>query len=184
MKTSTTDTIVCFGNSLTEGAGVSLQESYPSLLATRIGRPVINAGTAGDMTHDGLRRIARDVLSHRPELVVLEFGANDFLWELPVQETFDNLTTMIRQLQHAGASVVLVEVRMGWWLQDAPDHFERVASETGCALVPHVLGQISTDASLLSDAVHPNAAGYVLMAQRIGDVVEPLLSQEQHNAHG
>jgi lysophospholipase L1-like esterase len=68
-------TLVCFGDSLTEGA---IGASYVELLRQRLpGARVVNAGINGDTTLNLLRRIDRDVARHRPDLIVLLVGMND-----------------------------------------------------------------------------------------------------------
>lgn len=68
-------TLVCFGDSLTEG---TIGASYVELLRQRLpGSRVINAGINGDTTLNLLRRVDRDVAPHRPDLVLLLVGLND-----------------------------------------------------------------------------------------------------------
>ena len=103
--------IVAFGDSLTAGLGVQAHDSYPAQLQRRLDDLgyhylVVNAGVSGDTTAGGLRRVPW-ILNNKPELVILELGANDGLRGLPVDQTKSNLRRIIRQLQEAGATVVL-----------------------------------------------------------------------------
>src|SRR5689334_6298497 len=73
--------IVCFGDSLTAGFGVDPGKSYPEDLQQELDRRgyhyrVVNLGISGDTTQDGLARLPL-VLAENPQIVVLEFGAND-----------------------------------------------------------------------------------------------------------
>lgn len=70
---------VFFGDSITAGQGVSAHLSFVSLVAARMHPEwmVINAGLPGDTTHTALDRMTRDALKPRPDLLVLQFGAND-----------------------------------------------------------------------------------------------------------
>ena len=72
---------------------------------------MINAGVSGDTTAGGLRRVAW-ILNNKPELVILELGANDGLRGLPVDQTKSNLRQIIRQLQEAGTTVVLAGMKL------------------------------------------------------------------------
>jgi len=77
-----TPTLVAFGDSITEAAGVTAPNSWTVLLERRLaedGTPfrVINSGIGGNTTVIGLARIDADVLPHRPDLVTIEFGLND-----------------------------------------------------------------------------------------------------------
>jgi len=103
--------IVCFGDSLTAGAGLDPSQSYPELLQKELDARgyryrVVNDGVSGDTTQDGLARLSM-VLAEKPAVVVLEFGANDGLRGQPVAATEANLKQMIEGLQKGGAKVVL-----------------------------------------------------------------------------
>lgn len=101
-SSSTLDTrprIVAFGDSLTAGLGVSAEESYPAQLQRRLDvlgytYRVINAGVSGDTTAGGLRRVSW-ILTNKPDLVILELGANDGLRGLSVDQTQHNLREII-----------------------------------------------------------------------------------------
>ena len=85
------ETIICFGDSLTEGVGASAGDDYPSVLSRQLGSPVINAGVRGDTTAAALERLADQVLNKNPRLVILLLGGNDFLRQRPRRETRQNL---------------------------------------------------------------------------------------------
>ena len=75
--------IVAFGDSLTAGLGVGIEDAYPARLQRRLDEQsvryrVINAGVSGDTTAGGLRRLDW-MLKSRPAIVILELGANDGL---------------------------------------------------------------------------------------------------------
>src|SRR5215831_15282300 len=91
--------ILAFGDSLTAGHGVELQESYPSQLQRLLDQRgykyhVVNAGISGDTTGGGLSRMDAALQFH-PKVVVLELGANDGLRGLPLRQAAGNLETMI-----------------------------------------------------------------------------------------
>jgi lysophospholipase L1-like esterase len=73
------ETIICFGDSLTEGVGAGEGEDYPSVLSRQLASPVVNAGRRGDTTADALQRLSDTVLIKNPRLVILLLGGNDFL---------------------------------------------------------------------------------------------------------
>jgi acyl-CoA thioesterase-1 len=80
--------VVCFGDSLTAGAGLDPSQSYPEVLQKELdargyGYRVVNEGVSGDTTQDGVARLPM-VLADKPAIVVLEFGANDGLRGQPV----------------------------------------------------------------------------------------------------
>ena len=167
--------IVCFGDSLTQGEGASPGHDYPSLLAQALGQPVINAGVNGNTTRDALERLETDVLSKRPRLVIVEFGANDFLRQLPWRETFANLDAVVQRIQARGAMVVLLGVQPGIVGDAAREEFRQIARARRAAFVPNILDGILTDPSLKSDSLHPNDRGYEKITKRVLRTVKPLL---------
>ena len=103
--------IVAFGDSLTAGFGVEPGLSYPDYLQKEIDQrglhwQVVNQGTSGDTTTDGLNRVG-DVIAAKPAIVIVEFGGNDGLRGLPLATTRANLDRIISQLKSAGIRVVL-----------------------------------------------------------------------------
>ncbi len=125
--------IVAFGNSLTAGFGVAPDQAYPARLERKLraaGYPhrVINAGVSGETTAGGLRRVDR-VLQLKPQIVILELGANDGLRGLPLGEVRANLEQIIRRLKAAGCRVVLAGMRL-------PPNYGPAYTEGFAALYP------------------------------------------------
>ncbi len=171
------ETLICFGDSLTEGVGASRGEDYPSVLARELGRPVINAGRRGDTTAKALARLADDVLERNPRLVVVLLGGNDFLRQIPLAETRKKLEEIVRGIQTRGAIVVLAGLKLGLFTDEYSPMFQEVASEYGAVYAPQVLKDILSDSRLKSDAIHPNAAGYRLIAARLAEKIIPVLRE-------
>lgn len=112
-------TIVCFGDSITEGTPhVAEQDTFCRLLERRLNMRVacpervtcINSGVGGENTAEGLARIDKTVLDHRPHLVVVEFGLNDIRYEpektIGPEQFADNLREIHRRITAAGARVI------------------------------------------------------------------------------
>jgi acyl-CoA thioesterase I len=167
--------IVCFGDSLTSGVGATEGNEYPALLAKMLGTEVINAGAAGDTTIDALRRLPGDVLRRDPRMVIVEFCGNDFLQQIPVQDTLRNIDAMVAAIKHKGAMVALVEVKAGYFEDEYLAGFKEIAKKRQAVLIPNILGGILLNPSLKSDGLHPNDAGYRLMAERIYGKIRRLL---------
>jgi len=170
-------TIICFGDSLTEGVGAGQGEDYPSVLSRFIAAPVVNAGHRGDTTADALNRLARDVLEKNPRLVILLLGGNDFLRQVPVGDTRKNLETIVQRIQEHGAMVVITGMKLGLFTDEYGAMMENIAEKFGALLVPQVTKGILTDSKLKSDPIHPNGAGYRLIAERVAEKVKPLLAR-------
>ena len=163
-----TDAVVlAFGDSITYGSGARPEESYPAVLEQLIGKRVVNAGVPGEVTDEGKARLPALLDEHRPALVIICLGGNDFLRHLDVATTEANLREMVRTAQERGCGVLLVAVpRLGFGLE-VPSLYERVASDAGIPLEEKSLKRILADNSLKSDPIHPNAAGYRQLAERI-----------------
>ena len=80
------NSIVCFGDSLTQGYGSSEGNTYPYFLQQLTNLPVINKGINGNTSKNGLNRID-DILQFKNSLVIVEFGANDFFQQISISET-------------------------------------------------------------------------------------------------
>jgi len=171
------DTIVCFGDSLTEGVGAEPGDAYPTVLSRLLGMRVLNAGRRGNTTAQALARIHGSVLSQDPRLVILLLGGNDFLRQVPARETRTNLKEIVRQIQGHGAMVAIAGIKLGFFTDEYGPLFEETAAELGAFYIPQVMKGIFNDAKLRSDQIHPNSAGYRLMAERIAERIKPLLDE-------
>lgn len=167
--------IMCFGDSLTRGYGATTGHDYPSLLAADLGREVVNAGRDGDTTASALARLQQDVLAWEPRLVIVGLGGNDVLQQLPQSTSMQNLDTIVSHIVNAGAMVVLVHAKFGLFDDPYIDGFKSIAKEHGALIVEDVLDDILGRPSRMYDQIHPNDAGYALVAERISAVVKPLL---------
>ncbi len=108
--------ILAFGDSLTAGFGVDLQDSYPARLQRLLDEKgyrykVVNAGVSGDTTAGGAARIGW-VLQHEPEIVIIQLGANDGLRGVKPRAIRANLAAIIERAQAAGTRVLLAGMRM------------------------------------------------------------------------
>jgi len=104
--------IACFGDSLTYGTGAPEGQSYPDFLQRRIRVEVINAGVSGDTTALGLARLD-DVLSKDPQIVIIEFGANDLFRNISVAQIETNLKEIITRLDNGNRKIYVAD-----WLPD------------------------------------------------------------------
>jgi acyl-CoA thioesterase I len=177
--------IVCFGDSLTAGFGLDSGQSYPDLLQQRLDRQgyryhIINMGISGDTTQDGLARLAMVIAEH-PQIVVLEFGANDGLRGLPVSVAENNQARMIEALRKAGSQVVLAGMTLP--PNYGPDYvapftamYADLAKKYQLPLIPFLLAGVATKPDLMqADGLHPNAAGTKLVVENVMRALQPLL---------
>ena len=171
--------IVCFGDSLTYGYGVERGEDYPGALAKMVSQPVVNAGVNSNTTPEGLLRLNADVLAHDPKLVIIGFGCNDFLKQIPKEVTAENIRTMIDRIQEKNAMVALVDVSAGMLFSEYQPLLRGIAREKGALFIPNVFYNVTTNPSLKSDFVHPNKQGYAIIAKRIFQAIKPFLEKNK-----
>ncbi len=179
--------LVCFGDSLTAGYGTDPGESYPDDLQRLLDAGgykyrVVNSGISGNTTKDGVERMARVVAKH-PQVVVLEFGGNDGLRGLPIEQTQANLETMIEYLQQSGAEVALAGITL------PPDYgadyiakfnamFPALAKKYHVRLLPFLLaGVYGVPGDMQEDATHATAKGNKQVAVNVAKLVEPMLKR-------
>lgn len=182
--------ILFFGDSLTAGYGLAnvSVESLPALLQEKINAAgleykVINAGVSGETSAGGLSRI--DLLLDRPiDVFVLELGANDILRGISPQSTAANLQGIVDKVKkrYPEARMLLLGMELPAWIPgtlvaDFRRIFRQVAHDNHMALVPFMLDGVAGIRHLnLHDGIHPTAAGYRIIADKIWPVLKRLLS--------
>ncbi len=159
--------LLAFGDSLTFGTGANENESYPAQLEKLAGRRVVREGVPGEVSATGLARLPAALDEHRPRLLLLCHGGNDFLRRLPKAEAAANVRAMIQLARSRGVDVVLIGTPEFGFLLSPPDFYAEIAKEFRIPYEGDVLGKIFRDSSLKADQVHPNALGYRLMAERV-----------------
>ena len=171
----TGENIICFGDSLTYGTGSSQGMDYPSQLSRLIGRPVVNAGIPGDTTATALARLDRDVLSLSPRIVLITLGGNDIKNGQDRDRAFRNLKIIITSIQDHGALVIVGGLDVPIWGRGVQEQYKKVCEETGAVLVPDILKGLLGNPEKMSDAIHPNDAGYGIMAGYFYEAMKPYL---------
>jgi lysophospholipase L1-like esterase len=168
--------IIFFGNSLTAGSGAGEGEDFPSVVTKKLNlKNVINAGVGGDTTQTALNRLQTDVLDHDPAIVVVELSGNDFLQGVDIEKTLKNLDLITKQISQTGSQVILVHIH---FLRNSDEYkagFKKISEKYNYPVVWDVLDGIIGRPHLMADNIHPNAAGYKIMAERISKVLEELI---------
>lgn len=161
--------IIAFGDSLIEGVGATEGNDIVSKLSKEIGRPIENFGVGGDTTALGLARIEK-ALKRDSGIVILLLGGNDTLRRIPEETTRENLAIFIKKFQEQGAVVVLLGIRGGIIGGRRADMYEELSETYGTVYVSDVLDGILLKPELMHDGIHPNDAGYAIIAERLGEV--------------
>ncbi len=169
--------VIFFGDSLTVGYGAAAEQDFPSLVTKKLNiTSAINAGVSGNTTQDALNRLQKDVLDLKPSLVIVEFSGNDFLQNVPAAKTMSNLEEIAQKIHVTGSALVMIEFRFPFSTQTYTDGFTKIAKTYKAAIVWNVLDEITNKKNLMYDNIHPNAAGYKIMADRIAKTIKPLLT--------
>lgn len=167
--------IVAFGDSLTAGYGVSAEQSYPALLQEMARRPVINLGVSGDTARMGADR-KEEISRYNPFMVLIQFGGNDAMRGRPLSETRAATEEIVDFVQSLGAIAVIVDTGGNFKMKPYTEMFKQIAKEKRAVFVPGIMEGIFYNPQLKSDAVHPNAKGYRLIAEKIFKKIKPYIS--------
>ncbi len=179
-------TILVFGDSLSAGYGLAQERGWVSLLQQRLTREkksyrVVNASISGETTSGGLYRIDALLANNRPEIMILELGANDGLRGLAVDATRKNLDTMIRRAQKNGAKVLLLGMRIPpnygpVYTEQFRQQFETLAKKNHLPYVPFLLAPIVGQRDYFqADGLHPTATAQSLLLDVVWAELHPLL---------
>ncbi len=145
----------------------------------------MNASVSGETTSGGLQRLPRALQLNRPQVLVLELGANDALRGLPLGLARQNLTRMVDLAKQAGARILLVGMRMPpnygpRYTADFRQMYTDISTRYHLALVPFLLESVALDPSRMQDdGLHPNAKGEPAVLDTLWPQLEPLL-QKNH----
>lgn len=181
--------LLAFGDSLTAGYGLARDESFPAQLQAllcerRPGAVVRNAGVSGDTTASGRARLPRvlSALPRRPDLAILELGANDAMQGMLPERMRDNLDWMLGEFSRCGISVLLAGFVAPLFLSPLAARYNAVfpalAARHGVTLDPHFLDGVAGVPGLtLFDRLHPNARAIGMVARRVLPLVEAELDR-------
>jgi acyl-CoA thioesterase I len=167
-------TVVFLGDSITHGHRLSAEVAYPHRIGLALGIPVVNAGISGDTTAGGLARLDRDVLAHRPRLVVVELGVNDMLGQWPRERTVQNLRTITQRIRAQGAAVILLHISLPGVPGDGHrKDFLEIARAEDAILVEDFLRGVVPGHTY--DGLHPDEKGQAMLGERLLPVIRQAL---------
>jgi acyl-CoA thioesterase I len=170
--------VLAFGDSLTTGYGLPAAEGFTAQLeralrARGLDVAVRNAGVSGDTSAGGRSRLLWALGEAKPDLVLLELGANDALRGLDPEELRKNLDFMVGELKRRDIPVLLAGMQAPRNLDAAyrdafAAAFAEVADKHGVPLYPFFLDGVAMDPRLNQpDGIHPNAQGVSVIVERI-----------------
>lgn len=181
-------TILVFGDSLSAAYGLKPEQGWVALLNRRLrtqgyGYSVVNASVSGETTSGGLQRLPRALELNKPQILVLELGANDALRGLPLSSAKDNLSKMVELGEKAGARVLLVGMRIPpnygpKYTADFVRMYTDLSARYRSPLVPFLLESVALDSSRMQeDGLHPNALGEPAVLDTLWPQLVPLLKK-------
>ncbi len=193
-------TIVCHGDSLTEGADLEKSYTWPQLVENKIKVTVLNTGIGGDTSGGLLARFQHDVVQSKPDLVVILGGTNDLWWDLDINLILANIFAMACQAQYRDIVPVvglplplfMENIRnqnmmapiAGWdrcinKLSELVDALAVAAKESEIACLDFYHPFLDTNQKVrgdyfLEDGLHPNKQGQRLMAEKMVELLRTL----------
>tara|TARA_A100000171_G_C2140455_1_gene155189 strand:+ start:14812 stop:15558 length:747 start_codon:yes stop_codon:yes gene_type:complete len=185
-----TQTILCFGDSITAGYGLDdTTDAYPGILQEKIDSleldyTVINSGVSGETTAGGRSRIEW-VIQQQVDIFLLELGANDGLRGVALSETRSNLQAIIDVVREKSPETTIILAgmqlppNMG---QEYTSGFRKLfidlAEENNLAFIPFILKDVGGVASLnQTDGIHPTSEGHKIIANTVWETLKPLLKR-------
>lgn len=181
-------TVLVVGDSLSAEYGLARGTGWVALLEQRmklekIDAHIVNASISGETTSGGRTRLPALLRQHKPDVVVLELGANDGLRGLPVTAAEDNLRTMIQLSQQNKAKVLLVGMRMPpnygrAYTERFAGMYKDLAGAYKVPLVPFMLDGVAQDpANFQADRLHPLATAHPTILNNIWTQFAPLVKR-------
>lgn len=180
--------ILAYGDSLTAGYKLPPMDSYPAQLEALLKKDgyqveVVNGGVSGDTSAQALARVEWSLKRGPFNYALLCIGANDGLRQLPVAQLEANLKKLVETFKQKNTKVILIGMQMPTnfplaYRNEFAAIYPRVAKEFKIALYPFFLKDVTQISSLnLDDSIHPNKAGYAIVAKNIGVFLKSILKK-------
>ncbi|MEF9978387.1 MAG: arylesterase [Thermomonas sp.] len=172
--------VLVMGDSLSAAYGLRAEQGWVPLADAKSATYAFhNASVSGETTAGGRSRIQAELRRSKPDIVVIELGANDGLRGLPLQQMGANLGWMIGAAKAAGARVLLVGLQLppnfGSYASDFQRSYVLISQRLGTGLVPHFLAPLGTERKWFQgDNLHPVAAAQPLLATQVLKALDAL----------
>ncbi len=182
-------TIVIFGDSLSAGFGIEVDQSWATLLQARLEEQgyehqVVNASISGETTAGGAARIDTALSDFSPDLIILELGGNDGLRGFPATRVKANLEKIVTRAKATGAAVVLLGIRIptnygARYSTEFERVFQEVSSEFGVQWIEFFLDGVAMNDDLLQDdRIHPNALAQPILLDNAWPIISVALNKQ------
>ena len=182
-------TVLIFGDSLSAGYGLDVDQSWTALLQSRLEAEgyehrVVNASITGETTEGGATRIASALARFEPSLVVIELGGNDGLRGFPPGRIRHNLEAIVDTSLDAGAAVVLLGIRIplnygARYTEAFESVFREVAEGKQIPWIDFFMQGVAQNEELMqADGIHPNAKAQPLLLDNAWPIIRDSLKTE------
>jgi acyl-CoA thioesterase-1 len=179
--------LVCYGDSITAGYGLISNQSYPAALQRNLDKlgyryEVANKGTGGATSKDAVVGL-RSIVAMHPSIVIVEFGGNDGLRGLPLNQTRSNLDTVLTAFENARIKVLLAGITLPPnygpdYIQQFDQIFSDLAAKHRTAIVPMIYKNlVHVPGTIQPDGIHPTAKGSEIIATTLLPALKPLMKK-------
>ena len=175
--------IVVFGDSLSAGYGIEINQSWPALLQDKLkenkySHQVINSSISGETTEGGVARIERILDRYAPEIMLIELGGNDGLRGFPVHLIKNNLEKMVQKCQEKNTSVILLGIKIP--LNYGPRYtlefekmYQDVAVKYDIELIDFFMKDVALNKNLMQDdGIHPNEQAQPILLNNVWETIK------------
>ncbi len=191
--------VVFMGDSITDNWDKVGSPWLPDLKPFFPGKPYVDRGISGQTTPQMLVRFRPDVIDLKPKVVLILAGINDIAGNtgpIPLESTEENIASMAELARANGIRVVLSSALPASklpWRPSVTDVVEKVASlnewiknyakKNGLVYLDYFTamndGHGGLKPELALDPVHPNAAGYDVMAPLAEAAIQKAMKEKK-----
>ncbi len=175
------------GDSISAAYGMSVQQGWVALLARQLEHDhpdvdIINASISGETTVGGLRRLPGLLAQHKPDIVLLELGANDGLRGYPIGSFRKNLQEIVELSQRSGAELIVVQMEIppnygGRYTRAFHDSYTLISENTASILAPFILDGVAGNPDLIqADGLHPTVDAQPRLMENLLPTILTLLN--------
>lgn len=166
--------IAAMGDSITEGYMCNPRDGWVSIVGRDLGIKMFNLGVPGDLTRNMKRRFQRQLLSLAPSHCLILGGTNDAFCEIDLDDYSENIMFMVEYCVKNGIVPILglPVPSLGpeeFILQEYREWLKEYEEKEKIQIIDFYSSFLDSQGTIKEeyylDEVHPNAAGYRIMAE-------------------
>ena len=170
--------IVVLGDSISASYGFEAQQGWVALMQQKIqadypSYTIYNESITGDTTAGGSARLPKILKKYKPDIIMLELGANDGLRGMSLTVMQKNLSAIIEKSKKSGAQVLLLSMRIpsnyGRRFTDMfYNIYKKLSTKHDIPVVPFILESVALNKSHMQrDGLHPNVLAQPIITEHI-----------------